>query len=94
MRKIIFFHGADCPHCKRMRPIVKEIEEELGIVMNKLEVWYDEDNAEVMRQYDDIIRLASEDGDLGVPAFVDPKNKEALVGEQTKGDLKKWLMEK
>ena len=38
MRKIIFFHGADCPHCKHMMPIVKKIEEELGIKFNKKEI--------------------------------------------------------
>jgi len=94
MRKITFFHGADCPHCKRMHPIVKEIEKELGIKFNLLEVWYNEDNADIMRKYEDIIRKGSPDGDMGVPAFVDIKNKEALVGEQTKEELKKWLMEK
>jgi len=94
MRKIIFFHGADCPHCKHMMPIVENIEKEIKMKIEKREVWYDDDNADMMRKYEDIIRKGSPDGDMGVPAFVDIKNKEALIGEQTKEDLKAWLMGK
>ena len=93
MRDIIFFHGEDCPHCARMRPIVDKIEKEIGCKVIRLEVWYNDKNAEKMRKYADIISEAG-NGDLGVPAFVDVKNNEALVGEQTEKDLKKWLMEK
>ena len=94
MREVIFFHGQDCPHCAIMRPIVKEIEKELKIKFNLFEVWYNEENADYMRTFEKIITRASSDGDMGVPAFVDAKNKEALVGEQEKKDLKKWVMEK
>ena len=94
MREIIFFHGADCPHCARMRPIVKQIEKELKIKFKLFEVWYNEENADYMRKFEKIITEASSDGDMGVPAFVDARNKEALVGEQSKKDLKKWVIEK
>ncbi len=94
VRQITFFHGADCPHCKKMHPIVEKLEKELKFKMTKKEVWYDEKNEDEMRKYADIITEASEDGDMGVPAFVDIKNKEALVGEQSEKDLKKWLQEK
>ena len=93
MRNIIFFHGADCPHCQKMMPIVEELEKELKIKVEKLEVWYNDKNAEKMRDYADIITKAG-NGDLGVPAFVDVKNKEALCGEMPKAELKKWLMQK
>ena len=92
MREIIFFHGEDCPHCARMRPIVDKLEKELGCKIKRLEVWYDEKNAKEMRKYSDIILSAGEG--LAVPAFVDVKNKECLVGEQEEKDLKKWLKEK
>lgn len=94
MRKIIFFHGEDCPHCQHMKPIVEKMEKELKIKVDKKEVWYNDENADLMRKYADIITANSGDGDLGVPAFVDIKNKEALVGEQLEVDLKKWIMQK
>lgn len=93
MREILFFHGADCPHCKRMRPIVAKLKEELKLKVISLEVWYNEENADKMREYGDIISKAG-NGDLGVPAFVDVKHKEAKVGEMLEEELKKWLMEK
>lgn len=77
-----------------MRPIVAKLEKELNFKMKKLEVWYNEENADYMRKCGDIIVKASEEGDLGVPAFVDLKNKEALVGEQSEKDLKKWLKQR
>jgi thiol-disulfide isomerase/thioredoxin len=93
MREILFFHGADCPHCKRMRPIVAKLKDELNVNITSLEVWDNEDNADKMREYADIISEAGE-GDLGVPAFVDVKNNEAKTGEMTEEELKEWLMEK
>lgn len=90
MRKIIFFHGADCPHCQKMMPTVIKLEKKLGIQIQKLEVWYNEENAEKMRKYADIITEAA-GGDLGVPAFVDPNNKEAICGEMSEEELKKWI---
>jgi thiol-disulfide isomerase/thioredoxin len=93
MREILFFHGADCPHCKRMRPIVAKLKDELKAKIISLEVWNNEKNADKMREYEDIISEAGE-GDLGVPAFVDVKNNEAKCGEMTEEELKKWLTEK
>ena len=93
MREIIFFHGADCPHCAVMRPIVAKLEKELGVKAKKLEVWNNEKNADKMREFADIIMKAG-GGDLGVPAFVDVKNNEAQCGEMSEKKLKKWLLEK
>lgn len=93
MREILFFHGAECPHCEVMRPIVEKLEKNIGVKVKKFEVWHDEKNADKMREYANIIMDAG-DGDLGVPAFVDVKNNEAQCGEMTEKELKKWLMEK
>ena len=48
MREIIFFYGADCPHCKRMRPIVAKLKDELKCNITSLEVWNNEENADKM----------------------------------------------
>ncbi|MEI7718258.1 MAG: hypothetical protein WCI72_00190 [archaeon] len=93
VREILFFHGAECPHCAVMRPIVEKLKKELKLKVTSFEVWHNEDNADKMREFADIIAEAG-DGDLGVPAFVDVKNNEAKCGEMPKKELKKWLMEK
>jgi thiol-disulfide isomerase/thioredoxin len=89
--KITMFHGASCPHCRHMMPIVDKLIEE-GFEIEKKEVWNNEENAKEMRELKDIIIPACEDG-LGIPAFVDAENKKALCGECSYEDLKKWLME-
>ncbi len=48
MEKLIMFHGRECPHCKNMMPYVDKLEEETGIQLEKLEVWHDEKNADLI----------------------------------------------
>jgi glutaredoxin len=92
MAKITMYYGASCPHCHRMMPIVDDLIEE-GFEVEKKEVWNNDENAEEMRTHSKLIVPACGDG-LGVPAFVDSKNKRALCGEQDPQELKKWLQEK
>lgn len=91
MNKIIMFHGASCPHCHHMMPIVDKLIEE-GFEIEKLEVWGSEENAAKMRENKDIITEACGDG-LGVPTFFDEEKKRALCGEYTYEELKKWITE-
>ena len=89
MAEIIMFHGASCPHCHRTMPNVDKLIKE-GFKIEKKEVWENEQNAEEMRKFKDLIVPACGDG-LGVPAFVDLNKKRAICGEQNYGELKQWL---
>jgi len=89
MAKIIMFHGASCPHCHHMMPIVEKLEKE-GVDIEKKEVWENEQNAKEMRKFKDIIIPACGDG-LGVPAFVNTDKNKAMCGEKSYGELKQWL---
>lgn len=89
MSEIIMFHGASCPHCHHMMPIVDKLIED-GFKIEKLEVWEHPENAKKMREFKEIIISACEDG-LGVPAFVDPEKGKAICGECTYGELKEWI---
>lgn len=83
------FHGQECPHCRVMQPIVDRlISEEYNI--EKLEVWHNENNANKMRSFAEIITAAC-GGDLAVPTFLDEENKKAICGEMSYEDLKKWI---
>lgn len=90
MEKIIMFHGASCPHCHHMMPIVDKLIKE-GFKFDKLEVWENAENAKKMREMKDIIIPACGDG-LGVPAFVNPEKRKAICGESSYEELKKWIM--
>ena len=89
MNQIIMFHGASCPHCHHMMPIVDRLIKE-GFKVEKIEVWENSDNAKEMRKFKDIIIDACGDG-LGVPAFVNIKKNKALCGEFTYEELKEWM---
>jgi predicted DsbA family dithiol-disulfide isomerase len=91
MNEIIMFHGASCPHCHHMMPIVDKLIEN-SFEIEKKEVWENKENAKEMRKFKDIITSACEDG-LGVPAFVNVKKNKAICGEYTYEELKKWIEE-
>jgi len=83
------FYGQECPHCRVMHPIVDRIIEE-GCDIEKREVWHDENNANKMREFSEIITNAC-GGDLAVPTFLDEELKRATCGEMSYEDLKKWI---
>jgi len=88
---VIMFHGASCPHCHHMMPVVDRLIKE-GFKIEKKEVWNNEDNAKEMRSLRDIITPSCGDG-LGVPAFVDKEKRKAICGECSYEELKEWLEE-
>jgi len=91
MAGIIMFHGADCPHCRAMMPLVGKLEKEEKIKIEKKEVWHDEKNAEEMRSHQEVI-IAACGGDLGVPCFLSKKKNKALCGEVSYKELREWTV--
>ncbi|HSV41931.1 MAG TPA: thioredoxin family protein, partial [Methanomassiliicoccales archaeon] len=66
--RLIWFWGRECPHCKQVKPMVERYEAETGKKLEHLEVWHDQENQKLMRDYGDVIAEAC-GGELGVPAF-------------------------
>lgn len=89
--EIVFFYGANCPHCHVMLEMIPKIESECKIKIKKLEVWNDDENADYMRKFIDIIK-ADLDGQFGVPAFVNVTKNTAFCGEKSYGELKQWIL--
>ncbi len=90
MAKLLMFHGRDCPHCKKMMPLVERFEQETGIRFEKYEVWHDEKNADLMRSYrDDIAPKCG--GQLRVPTFFNADTKDVLCGDVEYDKLKDWV---
>jgi thiol-disulfide isomerase/thioredoxin len=89
MNKIIMFYGESCPHCHHMMPIINRLIKE-GFEIEKKEVWNNDENAEEMRTFADIIVPACGDG-LGVTCFINKTKNTALCGEQSYEILKKWM---
>ena len=74
-----------------MAPVVEQVEQELGVEIEKLEVWYNEENAAFMYQFADSIS-ADCGGRVGVPAFYNMNTGEAACGEISAGALKDFIM--
>lgn len=91
MSKLIMFHARECPHCRAMMPHVDRLEKEEQIVFEKLEVWHDEKNADLMRSYrPDIAPKCG--GQLRTPTFFNPETKDVLCGEVPYEKLREWAV--
>lgn len=89
MKKLIMFHARECPHCRKMMPLVEKLEKEEGVALEKLEVWHDEKNADLMRSYKSI--LASKcGGQLRTPTFFNTETNDVICGEVPYETLKDW----
>ncbi len=89
MKKHIMFHGRECPHCRAMMPLVDKLEKETGKSIERLEVWHDEKNADLMRSYRPILTPKC-GGQLRVPTFFNTETNDALCGEVEYEKLKEW----
>ena len=89
-KRLIWFYGKECPHCKKLHPVVDQFEEQNGMEITRLEVWHDDQNAKLMRQYGESISAAC-GGDLGVPAFYNEATGKAICGSRVDSEkLKGW----
>lgn len=82
---LLLFTGLECGHCKKMYPLVEQLEKEKKVKIEKIEVWHNEKNAEKLRKLDD--------GKCGgVPFFYNEKTKAWICGETSFENLKKWAL--
>ena len=89
MKKFLLFHARECPHCRRMMPLVDRLEKETGDDVERLEIWHDEKNADLMRSFrDDIAPKCG--GQLKTPTFFNTETRDVLCGEVTYETLKAW----
>lgn len=83
---VIEFYGETCPHCLSLKPVIADVEKELGVEITKLEVWNNEENKAVMQKYAELVSQAC-GGFAAVPAIVNTKTNQALCGVHEKEDI-------
>lgn len=83
MGELLMFTGQECPHCEVMKPLVAKLEKELKVKVDKLEVWHNAKNAQMMQQYD-----KGRCG--GVPFFFNKKTGKFICGSVPYEKLKSW----
>ena len=89
MKKLMMFHGLECPHCRRMMPLVEKLEKETGVEVDKLEVWHNDKNADLMRSYKPVFSPNC-GGQLRTPTFYNSESGEVICGEVEYDKLKAW----
>lgn len=78
------FYGETCPHCVAMRPMVEKLEKELGVKVEKLEVWNSDENAKKLEEAD-----KGKCG--GVPFFYNDVNEDFICGSCDEDRLRAWM---
>jgi thiol-disulfide isomerase/thioredoxin len=76
------YYGETCPHCISMKPVIEEVEKELGVSFEKIEVWNNEANAQKLESVD-----RGRCG--GVPFFLNDESNEFICGAASKEDMMK-----
>lgn len=79
---LLDFYGKECPHCIKMMPLLDRLEKEIGVKVERYEVWHNEENAKKLREYD--TGLCG-----GVPFFFNTETKDHLCGEVSYEELQK-----
>jgi thiol-disulfide isomerase/thioredoxin len=85
--RLLEFYGTECSHCIAMAPMIERLERELGVKIEKIEVWHNKQNEMLMTQYD-----RGYCG--GVPFFYNETTKKWICGEADYSTLKKWALGK
>lgn len=81
---LFFYYGTECPHCEKMMPLVEKVENETGLVIEKVEVWH---NDERLKELESI----PEQKDCGgVPFLWNEKTRKSICGEATVEEIKSW----
>ncbi len=83
-KRLLFFYGLDCPHCLDSEKIVDELISD-GFEIEKLEVWYNEENDELMQKLD-----VGEEICDGIPFFLNQKTNKKICGNAPYNEIKTW----
>lgn len=79
---LLEFYGTECPHCRRMEPLLAQLEKE-GHKVERYETWHDEKNAAMLEKYD-----RGYCG--GVPFFINTDSGKWICGATDYDSLKAW----
>jgi len=86
-KRLLEFYGTECKFCKSMEPLVKKLEKEEKVKIEKIEVWHNSKNQQLLKQFD-----KGECG--GVPFFFNTATEQGICGAASYEQLKKWALGK
>ena len=88
---VYFFRGEGCPHCAKEEKFFAQLEDELSwINVNEFEVWYDRENAVLLKKISEVFRLNVS----GVPVtFIGDKVFTGYSDDETSGEAMRSAIE-
>ena len=78
------YFGQECPHCISMMPLVERLEKELGVTVEKYEVWHSDTNKEKVKGIEEFKSCG------GVPFFINTETRKTICGDSTYEELRAW----
>ena len=90
--RLIEFYGTECVHCKEMEPLIERLGKEQGIKITRMEVWHNNENAKLLKEYDKDEKGNESCG--GVPFFFNETTGKKICGNTSFEKLKAWAKEK
>ncbi len=82
-KRLLAFYGEECSHCQNMKPMIDDLEKELGVKVERFEVWSNDENKKMLQEYD-------KDFCGGVPFFYNTASADWICGEADLERLKNW----
>ena len=83
MADLIKYYGTECSHCIEIEPVLKEVEKELNVKIERVEVWHNADNQKRFMK-------EAEGKCNGVPFFLNKKSGKFICGATDKKQLLAW----
>lgn len=83
MGDLLEFYGTECVTCKQMAPLIEKLETEKGVKVEKLEVWHNWENQQVMMKY-------AVGKCMAAPFFYNKKTGDYICGSASYERFKKW----
>ncbi|MBI4162722.1 MAG: hypothetical protein HY513_03490 [Candidatus Aenigmarchaeota archaeon] len=84
---LLEFYGTECVHCREMEPLIEKLKQETGIVVQRIEVWHNAQNAEMLKKYDKGFCG-------GVPFFINKQSGKWICGSTSYDKFKAWAQGK
>jgi len=84
------YYGLECPICEVMRARLDKLEKDLGVQIERFEVWHNQENmdkAEALEK-NGLVKVA------GIPFFYNTQTGGSLCGEVSYEKLKAWALGK
>eukprot|EP00923_Selenidium_pygospionis_P016809 GHVN01029554.1.p1 GENE.GHVN01029554.1~~GHVN01029554.1.p1 ORF type:complete len:342 (-),score=74.96 GHVN01029554.1:234-1109(-) len=85
---LLFFYGTGSDHCQAMEPLIKQVENEYGVKIVRLDVWGDRVSMKLLQAVDEGGRCS------GLPYFYNARTTEYICGATHINNIRLWAADR